>query len=83
MSSSLEHDRAEAQNHKYLVIRLTYQHKTIKFFSTTWHYPYERLAASIACKENFGQLVLLGFDVTAFTPAAYQRPSLERPSKEI
>ncbi len=26
-----------------------------------------------------GQLVLLGFDVTAFTPAAYQRRSLRRP----
>ena len=34
-------------------------------------------------KEKFGQLVLLGFDVTAFTPAAYQRRSLQRPSKEI
>jgi hypothetical protein len=31
----------------------------------------------------YGQLVLLGFDVTAFRPAAYQRPSLERPLKEI
>ena len=26
-----------------------------------------------------GQLVLLGFDVTIFTPAAYQRRSLQRP----
>ena len=34
-------------------------------------------------KEKFGQLVLLGFDVTTFTPAAYQRRSLQRPSKEI
>ena len=66
-----------------LVIRLTCQHKTIKFFLTTRHYPYERLSQALACKEKFGQLVLLGFDVTAFTPAAYQRPSLERPSKEI
>ena len=31
----------------------------------------------------YGQLVLLGFDVTAFTPAAYQRSSLLRPLKEI
>ena len=31
----------------------------------------------------FGQLVLLGFDVTAFTPVAYQRRGLRRPSKEI
>ena len=34
-------------------------------------------------KEKFGQLVLLGFDVTTFTPAAYQRRSLQRPSREI
>ena len=31
----------------------------------------------------YGQLVLLGYDITAFTPATYQRPSLERPLKEI
>ena len=31
----------------------------------------------------FGQLVQLGFDVTAFTPAAYRRPRLGRPSMEI
>jgi hypothetical protein len=31
----------------------------------------------------FGQLVLLGFDVAIFTPAAYQRSSLLRPLKEI
>ena len=31
-------------------------------------------------KKSFGQLVLLGFDVTTFTPAAYQRRSLQRPS---
>ena len=30
----------------------------------------------------FGQLVQLGFDVAVFTPAAYQRGSLPRPSKE-
>ena len=27
-------------------------------------------------KKVYGQLVLLGFDVTVFTPAAYQRHSL-------
>ena len=31
----------------------------------------------------FGQLVQLGFDVTVFTPAAYQRRSLQRPSMEF
>ena len=30
----------------------------------------------------FGQLVQLGFDVAVFTPAAYQRGGLPRPSKE-
>ena len=30
-------------------------------------------------KKSFGQLVLLGYDVTTFTPAAYQRRSLQRP----
>ena len=43
----------------------------------------ELLSQVICHKEKFGQLVLLGFDVTAFTPAAYQRRSLQRPSKEI
>ena len=36
-----------------------------------------RLAA-----KAFGQLVVLGFDVTVFTPAPYQRRSLQRPSME-
>ena len=31
----------------------------------------------------FGQLVVLGFDVAVFTPAAYQRPRLGRPSMEL
>ena len=31
----------------------------------------------------FGQLVVLGFDVTVFTPAPYQRPRLGRPSMEF
>ena len=34
-------------------------------------------------RKSIGQLVLLGFDVTAFTPATYQRRSLQRPLKEI
>ena len=34
-------------------------------------------------KKVFGQLVLLGFAITGFTPAAYQRSSLLRPLKEI
>jgi hypothetical protein len=34
-------------------------------------------------EESFGQLVLLGYDVTTFTPVTYQRGSLPRPSKEV
>ena len=33
--------------------------------------------------EAFGLLVRIGFDITAFTPSAYQRGSLPRPSMEI
>ena len=33
-------------------------------------------------EEDVGLLVPLGFDITAFTPAAYQRGSLPRPSKD-
>ena len=33
--------------------------------------------------EVFGLLVPLGFDIAAFTPAAYLRGSLPRPSVEI
>ena len=32
-------------------------------------------------EEDVGLLVPLGFDITAFTPAAYQRGSLPRPSE--
>ena len=32
-------------------------------------------------EEDVGLLVQLGFDITAFTPTAYQRGSLPRPSK--
>ena len=40
-------------------------------------------AAGTARAKAFGQLVALGFDVTVFTPAPYQRRSLRRPSKEL
>ena len=33
-------------------------------------------------EEDVGLLVQLGFDITAFTPTAYQRGSLPRPSKD-
>ena len=33
--------------------------------------------------ESLGQLVVLGFDVTVFTPAPYRRPRLGRPSTEF
>ena len=34
-------------------------------------------------EEDVGLLVPLGFDITAFTPAAYQRGSLPRPSEDV
>ena len=34
-------------------------------------------------EESFGLLVLLGYDVTTFTPVTYQRSSLLRPSMEV
>ena len=33
--------------------------------------------------ESLGLLVLLGFDIAALTPVAYQRRSLRRPSRDI
>ena len=34
-------------------------------------------------EESLGQLVVLGFDVTVFTPAPYLRRRLQRPSMEF
>ena len=34
-------------------------------------------------EESLGQLVLLGFDIAVFTPAAYLRRRLQRPSMEF
>ena len=34
-------------------------------------------------EEDVGLLVPLGYDITAFRPAAYQRGSLPRPSKDV
>ncbi len=34
-------------------------------------------------EESFGQLVLLGYDVTTFIPVTYQRSRLLRPSMEV
>ena len=34
-------------------------------------------------KESLGQLVLLGSHITALTPVAYQRRSLQRPLRDI
>ena len=66
-----------------LAVWLTNSHKTICYFLPLGRDSLELLSQVLLHKEKFGQLVLLGFDVTAFTPAAYQRRSLQRPSKEI
>ena len=34
-------------------------------------------------EEDVGLLVPLGYDITAFRPAAYQRGSLPRPSEDV
>ena len=39
-----------------------------------------RASIETQTEEDVGLLVQLGFDITAFTPAAYQRGSLPRPS---
>ena len=60
-------------------IRLTYHTKTeakTSFINTVTVESMRFLAKA------FGQLVVLGFDVTVFTPAPYQRRSLRRPSME-
>ena len=36
-----------------------------------------------ARQKAIGQLVVLGFDITVFTPAPYQRRRLQRPSMEF
>ena len=38
---------------------------------------------NMADAKAYGQLVVLGFDVTVFTPAPYQRRSLRRPLMEF
>ncbi len=38
---------------------------------------------TLSVRKPIGQLVLLGFDIAAFTPIAYQRSHLLRPSREI
>ena len=42
-----------------------------------------RLSSKPHPEEDVGLLVPLGFDITAFTPAAYRRGSLPRPSKDV
>ena len=73
---------------------LTYRHKLYaikKRLDSLLYYtelfPFRKNPAntseSIASKEALGQLVVLGFDVTVFTPAPYQRRRLQRPSMEF
>ena len=66
-----------------LVIRLTNSTKQLLTLPLGFSTLSRHFHKSFRLKEKFGQLVLLGFDVTTFTPAAYQRRSLQRPSKEI
>ena len=74
-------DRSPISQH--LVIRLTNSTKQLLTLPLGFSTLSRHFHKSFRLKEKFGQLVLLGFDVTTFTPAAYQRRSLQRPSKEI
>ena len=51
-------------------------------FRVSNQYSYRSLTL-IRHEESFGQLVLLGYDVTTFIPVTYQRSSLLRPSMEV
>ena len=61
-------------------IRLTYHTKTEAKTSLSI---LSQLKACALAAKAFGQLVVLGFDVTVFTPAPYQRRRLQRPSMEF
>ena len=61
-------------------------------FSISWLTSFTSISYACHCsraaieeltEEDVGLLVPLGFDITAFTPAAYQRGSLPRPSKDV
>ena len=42
-----------------------------------------RISSKHHTEEDVGLLVQVGFDIAAFTPPAYQRGSLPRPSKDV
>ena len=44
---------------------------------------YSRASIEELTEEDVGLLVPLGYDITAFRPAAYQRGSLPRPSEDV
>ena len=54
----------------------------IDIFAWKKNQPYNLNSFFPSHLESFGQLVPLGFDIAAFTPAAYRRRRLQRPSNE-
>ena len=68
---------------------LTCVHRAVFHFSISWLTSFtpislpdsSRSSIEELTEEDVGLLVPLGFDITAFTPVAYQRGSLPRPSK--
>ena len=48
-----------------------------------YFHPLSPEQAKTHTEEDVGLLVQVGFDITAFTPPAYQRGSLPRPSKDV
>ena len=63
-----------------LVLRTKSQDARVKTSPDSWFFSPDSV---FRYEESFGQLVLLGYDVTTFIPVTYQRSSLLRPSMEV
>ena len=62
-------------------VHLIYNHQKYRdrsMFSTLIRHTRKK-----AMRKDFGLLVLLGFDITAFTPVTYRGRNLQPPYKEI
>ena len=67
------------QHYNYLFVRVSSELSVVSIAT-----PYSPLTTHLSVhEESFGQLVLLGCDVTTFRPVTYQRSSLLRPSMEV
>ena len=55
--------------------------QTLVFISSTSQEAESIYHPSFLTRKAYGQLVMLGFGISTFTPASYQRRSLQRPSE--